>query len=225
METLENPYRRAISLLEASKIDYVIVGGFAVVMYGCNRFTPDLNVMVSYDDAERLRDFIGKIGETAFTSTTDPDPAVLLSKKHREELFDDGRRWFFSFKDVDAPSFSLDLFLGFPVPFQELYSRRTVLNAEEQLQFSICSLEDLIALKTLAGRGQDLADIEALRLIQKIEEMKAQGVPEAEIVAQGEGDAVQERVEGFLRFLELSPEERLRWLSEMLNNLAKFFMV
>ena len=79
-------------------------------------------------------------------------------------------------------------------------------------------------MKKLAGRGQDLADIEALHLIKKINEMRDSGASDDEILTLADGDAVRERIEGFVRFHQLSPQARLDWLSEMLNNLAKFFM-
>ena len=221
MEHGGNPFLRAISLLEESGIDYVIVGGFAVVMYGCNRFTPDLNVMVSFEDRGRLSRLLENLLGEEFVPTTDSDTSKLLREADREALFDSGRRWFFSFRDLDNPSFSFDLFLHFPVPFKQVSSERVQLVAGDQ-PFSICSMENLIAMKSIAGRGQDKADIGALTLIRKIAELQTNGSSDSEILELGGSDAEREQIEGFLKFVSLTPRAKLEWLAEMLHHLGKF---
>ncbi|MCI5066640.1 hypothetical protein MRY87_13040 [bacterium] len=216
-----NPFLRAIGHLESSGVQYLIVGGFAVVMHGCNRFTPDMNVMVSFDDSERLQSFFSALTAADFVSTTDGDIELLKSVSHREELFDNGRRWFFPFRDLEAPSFSLDLFLHFPLPFEQLWEARLQLPYDGG-QFAICSREHLIQLKELADRGQDKADIGSLALAQRIEEHQAAGKTEEEILDLSASDAEREQMEGLLRFHTLSPQQRLDWLAEMLNHLGMF---
>ncbi|MCB0328064.1 MAG: hypothetical protein KDD70_00330 [Bdellovibrionales bacterium] len=222
MEEFENPFIRSITHLENSGVEYVIVGGFAVVMHGCNRFTPDLNVMVSVEDEKSLAVFLQDLAKEEFIATTDSDPLVFLDDARRTQLYDEGRRWFFSFRNLESPSFSLDLFLKFPVPFAQVSERKVTLSVDDKLSFNICSLEDLVAMKSVAGRGQDKADIGALTLIKKLEELRNQGAPEADLLALGATDAEQEQIEGFLRFMSLTPKEKLSWLAEMLNHLGKF---
>ncbi len=215
-----NPYIRAIEFLEEAEVDYVIVGGFAVVMHGCNRFTPDLNVMVSHE-SEGLKKLCSLLVANDFIPATDPDPMILCDPNLREQFFANGKRWFFSFRDMEEPSFSLDLFLKFPVPFQQVYERKQIVEFANG-SHNICSLEDLIAMKSMAGRGQDKADIGALNLIKQIIKEIESGADEEKILTLAENDTEQERLVGFYRFMKLSSDEKLEWLGEMLNHLGKF---
>jgi hypothetical protein len=215
-----NPFLRALNLLDRSKADYVIVGGFAVVMHGCNRFTPDMNVMVRHDEGQ-LRVLADLFLSNNFVATTEEKPEKLFSSNGREELYAGGKRWFYSFRDMEEPSFSIDVFLRFPVPFPQVYGRRMQLPYSAG-DFSICSLEDLIAMKSIAGRGQDKSDIGALSLIKSIEERKASGLSENAIIEMSTSDAEAEQAEGILKFAHLSPDEKLEWLQQMLSYLGKF---
>lgn len=216
----ENPFLRAIALLEQSKVPYVIVGGFSVVMHGCNRFTPDLNVMVAHDD-EQLRHLSNLLTTNQFIATTESEPQKLFSSSGREELFAGGKRWFYSFRDLDEPSFSIDLFLRFPVPFQQVYTRK-IEQTYGAGKFYICSLEDLVAMKSIAARGQDKSDIGSLNLIKKIKEELAKGQTEEDLIKMTTSDAEAEQLEGLLRFTQLSTDEKFAWLKQMLSYLGKF---
>jgi hypothetical protein len=61
---------------------------------------------------------------------------------------------------------SIDVFLENPVPFQELWARSEV-KALRHTFVRVASIEDLIALKRLAGRPHDLQDIQALEEIRR----------------------------------------------------------
>jgi hypothetical protein len=73
----------------------------------------------------------------------------------------------FSFVDPSNPMRIVDLFVDHPIPFDDLWSR------SEQFELSqttvrVASIPDLIRLKRLAARPQDLSDIEQLEAIQRI---------------------------------------------------------
>jgi len=61
----ENPdYKELLQLLNESQVDYLIVGGFAVMKYGEPRFTKDLDVWVhnSARNSHRLVEALTKFG-------------------------------------------------------------------------------------------------------------------------------------------------------------------
>lgn len=75
----------------------------------------------------------------------------------------------FSMIDPRNPLRIVDLFVENPIPFEDLWSRSTTVQVD-MVSIRIASLHDLIHLKRLAGRPQDLIDIEQLEQIQKRQE-------------------------------------------------------
>ena len=58
------------------------------------------------------------------------------------------------------------MFVDNPIDFSELWTRSEVVSVGST-EARIASIEDLITMKRIAGRPQDLADIEALRVIRE----------------------------------------------------------
>ena len=63
----------------------------------------------------------------------------------------------------------VDLFVEHLIAFDELWTRSEIINLSHTT-VRIASIPDLIRLKRLAGRPQDLADIEALEIILRRKE-------------------------------------------------------
>ncbi len=72
----------------------------------------------------------------------------------------------FSPWDPKNPMREVDLFVEHPIDFEGLWSRSAVVDIGGT-EARIASIQDLIALKRLAGRPQDLQDIQALEGIVK----------------------------------------------------------
>ena len=77
----------------------------------------------------------------------------------------------FSMWDPANPMREVDLFVEHPIPFDELWNRSEIINLSHTV-VRIASIPDLIRLKRLAGRPQDLADIEALEIILRRKESR-----------------------------------------------------
>jgi len=70
----------------------------------------------------------------------------------------------FGARDPAHPMLEVDLFVEHPIPFGELWRRSEVVSLETA-EVRVASIPDLIALKKLAARPQDLIDIEELESI------------------------------------------------------------
>ena len=63
------------------------------------------------------------------------------------------------------PFVNVDLFVDPPFPYESLILRADRMDIGD-LTVTVCGIDDLIAMKRLAGRSQDLTDIEALSRIK-----------------------------------------------------------
>ncbi|MBX3130813.1 MAG: hypothetical protein KF718_29105 [Polyangiaceae bacterium] len=151
--------------LNASGGRYVVVGGVATVLHGHARLTADVDVIVEFEreGLTRLLDAVTELGlrpRPPVAAKDFADPACRAAW-----IRDKGMR-VFSFWDPNSPMRELDLFVEHPIDFEELWSR-SVLVEIGGTEARIASIGDLIALKRLAGRPQDLQDIQVLESIAK----------------------------------------------------------
>ena len=137
-----------ISQLDERGIDYALCGGLALAVYDRARATADIDLVILRDT---LTDVIEVAESRGYTirglDMSFADDAIEIRRISK----------------IDRPSkvvISLDLLLVTP-KIQHIWDSRV--QAEwEGGELSVVSREGLIALKTLSGRPQDLADISAL---------------------------------------------------------------
>jgi predicted nucleotidyltransferase len=72
----------------------------------------------------------------------------------------------FSLWDPDDPMLAVDLFVVEPVPFHDLFARSETIDLGG-VRARVASIDDLIAMKRIAGRPVDLEDVDALRAIRE----------------------------------------------------------
>jgi hypothetical protein len=136
-----------IGLLNANRVEYVVVGGFAVAWHGHPRFTADIDFLVRPNLAnaelvvKTLRDFgfasLGIVPEELCR----PDQILQLGVKPNR----------------------IDLITSIAgVSFEEAWANR-VAGAIDSIPVFFIGRDELIRNKELAGRPQDVADADALR--------------------------------------------------------------
>ena len=127
-------------------VPYVIIGGLAVRQWGEPRFTQDVDVTAMFpldDPVPLLREL------AAHFSSRVPD-AVDFARRHRVLL-------------VRASNgIPLDISLCLPGYEDEVMARAVDWEMEPGKVLRLCSAEDLIIHKAVAGRPQDLRDIEGI---------------------------------------------------------------
>jgi len=139
------------------------VGGLATVLHGHARLTADIELVVDLEPSEALRAMqalsdLGLRPRAPVQATEFSDP-----EKRRQWVEDKGMQ-VFSFRDPGEPLLEVDVFVTHPIPFEELWQRSEEVRAGA-VRIRIASIPDLVALKRLAGRPEDLQDIEALEAI------------------------------------------------------------
>lgn len=147
MPVLLDELSQLITSLEEGKIDYAVCGGLALAIHGFVRATLDIDVLIQTDQLERVL----KLGEDRGFDIRGHD---LSFKDGSIEI----RR--ISKIGSDGELLSLDLLLVTP-GIQDVWESRERIDFNG-MQLSAISRAGLIRMKTLAGRPQDLVDIDRL---------------------------------------------------------------
>jgi len=151
--------------LERHQVDYLLVGGLAVALHGIERSTMDIDIVVATDPRNRAS-LLALARELELTPVlpvplTSLDDLSLLQSWHEERHLEA-----FALKAPGLTGVTLDLLL-FPRVNLEEMKGRTVHLSVSGVPVRLASIDDLIALKEVAGRPVDLADISHLRKIQR----------------------------------------------------------
>lgn len=151
---------RVLAALADAGVEYLIVGGVAVVMHGHLRTTADLDLVVRLDADNTLR-AVQALVQLGLRPRAPVAAEAFANADQREEWVTTKNMLVFSMWDPSDPTFDVDLFIREPFDFEEAHSRRLDVEVGATTA-SVVALDDLLELKRAAGRAQDLADVEAL---------------------------------------------------------------
>jgi hypothetical protein len=152
-QQVHRDFKELLSILNAEKVRYLIVGGYAVSLHAQPRATKDLDIFIRPDNrnAAALFRALARFG-------------APLEGLKPEDFVASG-----SFFRMGVPPVMVDILPEISgVDFDRAWRRRVTetIDAGTGLEVPFISSADLIAAKEAAGRAQDLADAEALRRAQ-----------------------------------------------------------
>ena len=148
MATLLQELLDITSSLERNGIEYAVCGGLAMAIHGFARATMDIDLLIRAENLE-------KTYQVAATKGFDIKRLDMSFKERAVEI----RR--VSKIDDEGEVLSLDLLLITP-KVEDVWESREQVSLSENI-LCVVSKAGLIKMKTLAGRPQDLADIERLQ--------------------------------------------------------------
>lgn len=153
------------SALNRDGVRYVLVGGLAAVLHGVDRITADVDRAIDLAPA-CAADCIHALTAAGFRPMLPVDPALFSDATVRAAWRRDRGMQVFSFWDPTHTRPSVDLFVENPLPFDELWGASQIV-ALDGVDIRVADIDHLIRLKAIAGRPQDLSDIERLREIER----------------------------------------------------------
>jgi len=148
MATTQIPpdFRDFLRLLNAHHVEYLLIGGYAVIFYGYPRTTGDLDIWVAQTptNAQRISDALVIFGFSR--ADTPPDIFLLPNKVHR----------------MGNPPFRIEILTDISgVDFARSWpDRQTAII--DGIPVNIIDIQSLKANKQASGRLKDLNDLENL---------------------------------------------------------------
>lgn len=144
-------FKDLLAAFEESRVEYVIVGGYAVIFHGRPRATKDIGILVDVhaDNLTRLAHALAEFGAS---------PNIINSARtmQKDEIVYFG-----------TSPLRVDL-LGSAAGIElEDVAQRAVHTDLDGIAVRFISLDDLIVNKRAAGRPRDLEDAEELEVIRK----------------------------------------------------------
>jgi len=154
-----------IQALNHHRVQYLIAGGLAVVAHGYTRFTADLDLLLSVD-SPNLQSAIAALQSLGYQPRAPVRFEDFANAANRQRWIAEKNMIVFSLWSPNHPATEIDLFVEPPVEFPAAFARRLDLEIAPGLTAHFCGFEDLIAMKTKAGRPRDQEDIAKLLRIK-----------------------------------------------------------
>ncbi len=150
---LNKDYRDILHALSDEKVNFLLVGAFAMAAHGYPRATMDIDiwVMPSPENADAVLRSLHRFG-------------APLGDLTKEDLLKEGTVFQIGVapRRIDIMTFASGL------EFEKTYARSLSVNIEG-IEVNVPSIDDLIRNKRATGRTRDLADAEALESLKNSE--------------------------------------------------------
>lgn len=144
MIQLPPDFKEFLKLLNSSKVEYLVIGGYAVSFHGFARATADLDIWISIhpENARRVAQVLREFGFAQAQPETFLEPRRVIR--------------------MGIPPIRLEILTSISgVEFADCYARR--LEAElDGIPVNLIQLDDLKRNKLASGRLQDRLDLERL---------------------------------------------------------------
>lgn len=144
---LNKDFREFIELLNANRVKYLIVGGYAVGFHGYPRYTKDLDIwiLVSEENAEHVLTALNQFGFGSMGLKRDD----FLNPEN--------------FIQLGYPPNRIDLVMSCDgIEFEWTYQSKIIIEVDG-LEINFIDLKNLRINKLASGRPQDLADLDNLK--------------------------------------------------------------
>ncbi len=148
-ESFYQDFLEFIQALNNHEVEYLLVGGYAVILHGYTRTTGDMDIWVNLTKGNysKLVKAFREFGMPVFDMT-------------EENFLDTSRFDVFTF---GASPVSIDIMTRVKgLAFEEAFPKATLIELDKGLPVRLIGLEDLLKAKRASGRAKDFDDIRHL---------------------------------------------------------------
>ena len=149
---LPEDFKEFIQFLNSNDVEYLLIGGWAVSIYGNPRLTKDIDFLISSNDnnIDKLKKTLEDFGA----------PPIDIEGFKKDK---------YSFIRMGVSPIQIDVLQeASGIIMEECYKRKNILNIDN-MNINIISIKDLIINKRAAGRDQDIADANKLEKLINID--------------------------------------------------------
>jgi hypothetical protein len=156
---------RIFSALTGAQVRYLVVGGVAVVLHGYVRMTADLDLILDLEP-KNVHAALRALSSLGYQPRAPVPISQFADPESRRSWAEEKNMEVFTLWSVSMPMTEVDLFITERLSFEQAYQRGVRVEVGGIALVVVC-LEDLIALKKIAGRDKDLMDIKELEGLQQ----------------------------------------------------------
>lgn len=161
-------YEDLFKTLNENKVKYAITGGVAVNLYGIERATRDLDLLLAMDE-ENLLKAASVFKNLGYSPKVPVKAEDFANKQIREKWIKEKNMIVFSYIDLKNPYLLIDIIISSPLKYEDIAKNINILiSRDEAIRVPVISVDDLIKMKKQANRSQDISDIEMLKKAKKI---------------------------------------------------------
>ena len=149
---------RVIQALHKHRVRYALVGGYAVALHGVVRGTVDIDVVIGLQKAQF------SAAEQALTDIGLQSRLPVSAEEvfdFREEYIHNRNLIAWSFYNPNNPLEVVDILIT-----EDARKIQTTEKKVDRLNIQVASIGDLIRMKTLSARPQDVEDVKALEKLR-----------------------------------------------------------
>lgn len=151
--------------LNRKRIRYMVAGGVAVNLYGVERATADIDLIVDLKESN-LHRFISVMKKLNFKPSTPTAIEEFADKEKREKWIKLKGMKAFCLRDPKNPFMELDILTEIPFDFDAAYNIRRKMKSGN-VTIPVVPIKYLIQMKKITGRPQDRSDVHYLKKIEK----------------------------------------------------------
>jgi predicted nucleotidyltransferase len=161
-----NLYKKTFKELEKAKINYLIVGGVAVNLYGYTRFTGDVDILLALNPSN-LSKMDKLMHNLDYVERIPVNIKELGNKIKLNEFIKKKGLKAYTYISNSQPQLDIDVIVEQSIDFKDYDKGKTIIKVWN-MELPVVSIDDLIKMKKSAKRDKDMLDIEALLKLKEL---------------------------------------------------------